>query len=98
MHGMIPKNKPYRDKSYTDWVKGQPSVISGRPADDPHHLIGHGYSGTGTKTSDFWAFPLTREEHAELHNIGYQAWEAKYGSQWKFVALTLAQYVEAEII
>ena len=89
----IPKNKPYRDKKYTDWVKSQPSVISGQPADDAHHLIGHCTGGMGTKVSDLWTLPLTRQEHQEIHQIGHKSWEHKYGSQWKFVAQTLAQYV-----
>jgi hypothetical protein len=82
-------NKPARDRKYLNWVKSLDSVISHRPADDPHHLIGHGYSGMGTKAPDYLTFPLTRDEHTELHNIGYKAWEEIYGSQWKFVAETM---------
>ena len=81
--------KPYRNRKYLDWVKTLPSVISQRPADDAHHLIGNGYSAMGTKVTDIWTFPLTRDEHTELHNIGWKAWEEKYGSQWKHVAETI---------
>lgn len=87
--------KPPRDSKYLAWVKTLPSVISQRPADDPHHLIGHGYSGMGTKTSDYWTFPLTRDEHQDLHS-GWKVWEEKHGSQWKYVVLTLSQYLESQ--
>jgi hypothetical protein len=83
------KQKPLRDDKYLRWVKSLPSVVSGRQADDPHHLIGHGQSGMGTKVTDYWTFPLTRDEHTELHNMGYKEWEKIYGEQWKFVAQTM---------
>lgn len=89
MQGMsLQKQKPFRSKKYTDWVKSLPSVVSGMPADDPHHIIGHGQGGTGTKASDLFTFPLTRLEHAVLHN-DYRVWEEQHGSQWKHVAKTL---------
>jgi hypothetical protein len=81
--------KPLRDRKYLDWVKSQLSVISKRPADDAHHLIGHGQGGMGTKVTDYWTFPLTRDEHTELHSMGWKAWEEKYGSQMKFVMETM---------
>lgn len=81
------KEEVYRNKEYTDWVKTLPSVISGLPADDPHHLIGHGTGGM--KVSDLFTFPLTREEHTELHNMGWQSWEEIHGSQWEYVAQTM---------
>lgn len=86
--------KPWRDPAYLRWVKSLPSAISQRPADDPHHLIGHGMGGMGTKAPDWCAFPLTRDEHDELHRIGWRAWEEQYGSQWRYVAQTLGKYVE----
>lgn len=90
------KEKPFRSKEYTDWVKSQPSAISGLPGDDPHHLIGHGTGGA--KVSDLFTFPLTRFEHTELHNMGYQSWEEIHGSQWKFVAKTLEMAIKDGII
>jgi len=83
------KQKTLKNEKYLKWVKQLPSVISHRPADDPHHLTGHHTAGTGQKVTDYWAFPLTRDEHTELHNMGYKAWEEKYGSQWRFVSETL---------
>lgn len=85
-HNLI--KKPYRNAAYLRWVKTLPSVISRRPSDDAHHLIGHGQGGMGTKASDLWVFPLTRDEHTELHNMGWKEWEELYGSQWMHVAKT----------
>jgi hypothetical protein len=89
------KKKTFRARWYLDWVKQQPSAISGLPADDPHHLIGH--CTGGTKASDLLTFPLTRIEHGILHGKGYQTWEKMWGSQWKYVSLTLALAIESGI-
>jgi len=77
---MFFKQNDWRNKKYLKWVKEQYSVISGMPADDPHHIMGHGLTG-GTKAPDWACIPLTREEHTNLHNIGYEAWEDIHGSQ-----------------
>jgi hypothetical protein len=77
---LIPKENAWRCKKYTDWVKTQPSVLSGLPADDPHHIMGHGLTG-GTKAPDWACIPLTRQEHTDFHNISRDVWEAMYGSQ-----------------
>lgn len=77
---MFPKNKAWRCEKYLKWVKQQPSIISGMPADDPHHILGHGFSGSG-KAPDWATIPLTREEHNELHHIGFREWENRNGSQ-----------------
>ncbi|MDK2548025.1 DUF968 domain-containing protein, partial [Escherichia coli] len=34
---------------------------------DPHHLIGHGQGGMGTKAHDLFVLPLCRKHHDELH-------------------------------
>lgn len=73
--------KPWRSKKYIKWLKTQPCVISGLPADDPHHIIGHGFSGMGTKAPDWAMIPLNREIHTELHTIGFKEWENRNGSQ-----------------
>lgn len=77
---MIKKLNAWRSRKYLDWVKTQPCIVSGLPADDPHHLVGHGFSGSG-KAPDWTVIPLTRELHNELHHIGWRAWEVKYDSQ-----------------
>lgn len=78
------KQNNWRNKKYTDWVKQQPSVLSGYQSDDPHHIMGHGLTG-GTKAPDWAVIPLTREEHTYLHSVGYDAWEEIYGSQLEYL-------------
>jgi len=77
---MFPKQNNWRNKKYTDWVKTQYSIISGMPADDPHHIMGHGLTG-GTKAPDWAVIPLTRQEHTDFHSTPINIWEAMYGSQ-----------------
>ena len=74
----------WRSRKWLDWVKSLPSCISGRPADDPHHIKGYSYitgSGGSIKGDDLFVIPLTRDEHTLFDSMGVQTWEAKYGSQ-----------------
>lgn len=75
-----PKRRRWVSKTYTDWVKHQPCECCRRPADDPHHVIGHGMGGTATKAHDLFVFPLCRECHDELH-ADVNAFEEKNGTQ-----------------
>ncbi|WP_193147740.1 DUF968 domain-containing protein [Citrobacter freundii] len=75
-----PKRRRWVNEKYTRWVKAQPCVCCNKKADDPHHLIGHGQGGMGTKAHDLFVIPLCREHHDELH-ADPVAFEAKYGDQ-----------------
>ncbi|EJW6018158.1 DUF968 domain-containing protein [Escherichia coli] len=75
-----PKRRRWVNEKYTRWVKTQPCACCGQPADDPHHLIGHGQGGMGTKAHDIFTLPLCREHHNELH-ADPLAFEEKHGSQ-----------------
>lgn len=75
-----PKRRRWVNEKYTRWVKSQPCACCNRQADDPHHLIGHGQGGMGTKAHDLFVIPLCREHHDELH-ANPVAFEAKYGDQ-----------------
>ncbi len=75
-----PKRRRWMNEKYTRWVKTQPCACCGKPADDPHHLIGHGQGGMGTKAHDIFTLPLCREHHNELH-ADPLAFEEKHGSQ-----------------
>jgi len=88
---MIEKNTPARDPAYLNWVRQQPSVISGQTGCIAHHPIGQRYSQS--KCSDRLAFPLTPDEHMELH-AGWARWEERHGSQWMFAARTLDRAVD----
>lgn len=79
-----PKIPRWECQEYTDWVKTQVCCGCGAPGDDPHHIIGHGFGGTGTKAGDFHVMPLCRKCHRELHD-DVSGWERKYGSQLEHV-------------
>ncbi|EDV5021667.1 DUF968 domain-containing protein [Salmonella enterica subsp. enterica serovar Ball] len=75
---------------YTQWVKRQPCCGCGNTADDPHHITGHGFGGTGTKACDLLVIPLCRMCHDALH-ADTRAWEGQNGSQLLWLARTLAR-------
>lgn len=79
-----PKRRRWENKIYTRWVKAQPCECCRRPADDPHHIIGHGMGGTATKAHDLFVIPLCRECHDELH-ADLAAFEQKHGTQLELV-------------
>ncbi|EIH5818431.1 DUF968 domain-containing protein, partial [Escherichia coli] len=79
-----PKRRRWVNEKYTRWVKTQPCACCGKPADDPHHLIGHGQCGMGTKAHDLFVLPLCRKHHDELH-ADTVAFEEKYGSQLELI-------------
>ncbi|CAI8704142.1 DUF968 domain-containing protein [Kosakonia quasisacchari] len=75
-----PKHRRWENEKYTRWVKAQQCMCCNNPADDPHHLIGHGNGGMGTKAHDLFVIPLCRAHHDALH-ADTVAFEEKYGSQ-----------------
>lgn len=75
-----PKRRRWENGKYTRWVKSQQCSCCNNPADDPHHLIGHGQGGMGTKAHDLFVIPLCRAHHDELH-ADPVAFEAKHGDQ-----------------
>ncbi|ELO5000725.1 DUF968 domain-containing protein [Escherichia coli] len=78
----LQRQKPQRKEMpvYTRWVKTQKCVTCSNQADDPHHIIGHGLGGMGTKADDLFVIPLCRKCHNELH-AGVKDFEEKHGSQ-----------------
>ena len=83
-----PKRRRWVNEKYTRWVKAQPCICCNQPADDPHHLIGHGMGGMGTKAHDLFVIPLCRAHHDELH-ADTVAFEGKYGTQQELLLKTL---------
>lgn len=79
-----PKRRRWENEKYTRWVKAQPCACCNKQADDPHHLIGHGQGGMGTKAHDLFVLPLCRLHHRELH-VDTVAFEKKYGSQLELI-------------
>ncbi|AQV65964.1 DUF968 domain-containing protein [Escherichia coli] len=78
----LQRQKPQQEEMpvYTRWVKTQKCMTCGNQADDPHHIIGHGLGGMGTKADDLFVIPLCRKCHNELH-AGVKDFEEKHGSQ-----------------
>ncbi|OZT19310.1 DUF968 domain-containing protein, partial [Salmonella enterica] len=62
-----PKRRRWVNERYTRWVKCQQCTCGGKQEDDPHHLIGYGQGGMGTKEHDLFVLPLCRTHHNELH-------------------------------
>jgi len=75
-----PKRKRWVNEKYTRWVKSQSCMCCGQSADDPHHIIGYGQGGMGTKAHDLFVIPLCRKHHDELH-ADQSKFESKYGTQ-----------------
>ncbi|MHA3358575.1 DUF968 domain-containing protein [Yersinia enterocolitica] len=76
----IPKRQRWESKKWLKWVKSQQCCGCGGSADDPHHIIGHGQGGMGTKAHDLFTIPLCRACHDALH-ADMRVWEAEHGSQ-----------------
>jgi len=76
----IPKRERWISEKYTKWVKSQPCCGCGNSSDDPHHIIGHGQGGMGTKAHDLFTIPLCRQCHDALHR-DVSRWESEHGSQ-----------------
>ena len=83
------KNKPYRNKKYTDWVKSLDCAACGAPADDPHHIINAMEGGTGTKACDLLSMPLCRPCHNNIHRS-----EGNKKYQWKWAARTMQKAIK----
>lgn len=92
-----PKRRRWVNQTYTDWVKRQPCECCRRPADDPHHVIGHGMGGTATKAHDLFVFPLCRECHDEIH-ADVNAFEEKNGSQLQLLFRFLDRAIAIGVI
>lgn len=96
LSGKYKKNE-LKDAKYLEFVRSLPCVLSETDGAVPHHLIGYGYSGVGTKASDYLVFPLRNYFHTggpnAIHRIGADEWEAKYNSQWEWVVLTQRKWI-----
>lgn len=90
------KVKRFESRKYLEWVRSQRCVIHDTKGCHPHHIWGMGHRD-GQKASDLFTFALSPREHTTLH-ADVKLWESLHGSQWKFVALTLARYVMERLV
>lgn len=86
-------SKVYRNKKISKHIRENiVCCILGTPNPAPHHIIGNGYSGMGTKAPDFLQMALHPSLHQELHDKGWKSFELKHGrTQKSMVAETLAK-------
>lgn len=62
------------DGDYIAWIKSLKCCVTGQSGVDAHHVIRKSQGG-----SDRTCVPLTHKMHMELHSIGVDTFENKYG-------------------
>lgn len=89
---MHPKYEHYSDEEYLQWIREQPSCVSGLPPpSDPHHVWNTGKKG---KRNDYLAVPLTREEHSWYHSKGHESFEIAYNVSFEHLIIRmLSKYI-----
>ena len=89
------KRKPRAgdDCAYLDWVKTQPCVLCGGPADDAHHITGRGFGGMGLTAPDLLTMPVCRADHNLIHES-----PAHWDWQYEWVVKTIARAVQDGIL
>ncbi len=87
------KDKPFRSKKYTDWVKSLDCCACGVNSSEPHHIINEGEGGTGTKACDLLSMPLCRPCHVKIHRA-----DGDKSQQWKWVAKTLQKAIKEGVL
>ena len=70
------KSPPWRSEKYLAWVRTQPCLMCGGPA-EAHHIKGVGnFSGAGVKASDILTMPLCHKHHDAMH-MEPERWAAR---------------------
>lgn len=82
------KAPPVENKTYLDFIRSLPCVITGSQAEAAHlsfknEAYGHLGRGKGQKASDCWALPLSPSEHRlsahSQHNFNEADWWRRTG-------------------
>ena len=68
-----PKRRRWVNEEIYALVKTQPCACCGQPADDPHHLIGHGQEGWEQKAHDIFTLPLCRDITTDFMRIRWRS-------------------------
>lgn len=58
----------HEDPEYLAFVRTLPCAHCMHPEAEPHHIIGMGLGGMGTKASDIHTMPLCRPCHRAVHD------------------------------
>ena len=80
--------KPLKAKSHLERVAELPCCVTGKFGVQLHHIKAP-YISEGVKASDWFVIPLAPEIHANFHDWGRREWEMVYGSQLRYVEMTL---------
>ena len=72
-------------EEFRQYTERSPCVVTGRGPCVGHHVTPNDDppSGTGRKADAKWVVPLLDRLHKELHNIGWETFERKYGIDLK---------------
>jgi hypothetical protein len=69
-----------RSEKWKKFVRSLPCSICHTDLDiHAHHIRGLKMGGVGSKIPDWLCIPLCSNDHNELHNIGHESFELKYG-------------------
>lgn len=86
--------RAYGGEARVEWIRAQPSVVSGRtPCVNAHVANG----GMGRKADAAWIVPLTYEEHEELHQVGVLRFEQRYVIHLKSAAVAVEAKWQAHL-
>ena len=86
--------KPLRRQApeYLRWIRLQPCLVDHVVAQAHHTTAG----GVGTKGSDYRTVPLCWRHHGELHRLGPDSFQEKYGLDFQEEIIRLLErYVSA---
>lgn len=88
-------SKPLKLEEHKAWIRGLPSLISGRRDVEAAHIsmrdasAGKVSRGKSQKASDCWIVPLDRDLHREIHAVGEPEFAKRYGVDLVKIAAAL---------
>lgn len=67
-----------------EWIKWQPSVVSGKTPCVAAHVRG---GGVAYRADACWTVPMLYVEHQEMHNVGQRTYAARHGLDLEALAI-----------
>lgn len=68
--------RAFGGEDHDEWIKWQPSVVSGKTPCVAAHVRG---GGVAYRADACWTVPMTYAEHQEMHNVGQKTYAARHG-------------------
>lgn len=89
-----PKTLPFKSQSYLSHVRSMQCIVCGSNDTVAHHVKTRGSGG-----GDTFAVPLCAEHHNEIHTIGIDTFQERYGiNLWQELFFVTKSWIEiAEI-